>query len=125
MLINNFAPVIAQKCLFEIFNYILSNKSAKNTKNACFYRSTTFCFISLILVYDYVMFKKMSRNALSDIKHEAIAECFSSNKARTARFLNSLKNKSFNMPIHKESLKINVFEAEKFGGEKQACFYHK
>ena len=37
------------------------------------------------------MFKKPSRSALSDIKHEAIAECSRSDKARTASFLNGLK----------------------------------
>ena len=30
------------------------------------------------------------RSALSDIKHEAIAECFGSDKARTASFVNVL-----------------------------------
>ena len=43
------------------------------------------------------------------MKHEAIAECFGSDKPRTARFLNSLKNKPLNTLIREESLKINVF----------------
>ena len=51
----------------------------------------------------------MSRSALSDIKYEAIAECFRPDKARIARFLNGLKNKPLNTLISEESLKINVF----------------
>ena len=57
----------------------------------------------------YQMFKKTTRSALSDLKHEAIAECFKSDKARTASFLNGLKNKSLNTLIRKEISKINVF----------------
>ena len=39
-------------------------------------------------------------------------------KARTASFLNSLKNKPLNTLIREESLKIYVFEAEEVGTEK-------
>ena len=35
---------------------------------------------------------KRSRSALSDMKHEAIAECFGSDKVRTASFVNVLQN---------------------------------
>ena len=51
----------------------------------------------------------MTRSALSDIKHDAIAERFKSVKARTASFLNGLKSKPLHTLIGKESLKINVF----------------
>ena len=43
---------------------------------------------------------------LSDIKHEAIAESFRSDKAPTASVLNDLKNKALNTLIREESLKI-------------------
>ena len=59
--------------------------------------------------------QKTSRSALSDTKYKAKAKCFRSDKARTVRFLNGLRNKPLNMPIHEESLKINVFKGEKFG----------
>ena len=51
---------------------------------------------------------KTNRSALLDIKHEAIAECFKSDKARTASFLNGLKNKPLITLIREESLKIKL-----------------
>ena len=51
---------------------------------------------------------KTSRSVLSDIKHEAIAGCFWSNKASAASFLELHKNR-LNTLICLESLKINVF----------------
>ena len=50
----------------------------------------------------------MSRNALSDLKHEATAECSRSDEARTVSFLNDLKNEPFNKLICGGSLKINL-----------------
>ena len=50
----------------------------------------------------------MSRSALSDSKYEVTAECFRSNKARTASFLNRFKNEALNTLIREERLKINV-----------------
>ena len=46
--------------------------------------------------------------ARSDLKHDAIAERFRSDKTRTVSFLKGLKNKPLTL-IHKESLKINIF----------------
>ena len=43
------------------------------------------------------------------MKPEAIAECFRSDKVRTASFLNGLKIKPLNTLIREESLKSNVF----------------
>ena len=40
--------------------------------------------------------------------HDEMAECFRSDEAHTASFLNGLKDKPFNTLIHEESLKINV-----------------
>ena len=57
----------------------------------------------------YVMFNKRAGVLYRDIKHEEIAECFRSHKARIASFLNGLKNKPLNTLIREESLKINVF----------------
>ena len=36
----------------------------------------------------------------------------------SVKVLNRVKNQPLNMPIHKEILKINVFKAKKYGGEK-------
>ena len=55
------------------------------------------------------MFKKLAVRALSDIKHEAEAECFGSDKARTVSFLNGLKNETFYTLIPYVSLAISVF----------------
>ena len=54
--------------------------------------------------------------------HRWKPECFRSDKARTARFLNDLKNEPLYTQIHEESLKINVSWAAKIW-EKYACFY--
>ena len=43
-----------------------------------------------------------------DLKHEAIAKCFRSDKACTASFLNVLQNPSLNTLIHEKSLEIYV-----------------
>ena len=64
------------------------------------------------------MFKNRAGVLYRDLKHEAIAECFRSDKARTARFFNGSNNKPLNTPIREESVKIDVSEGEKFGGEK-------
>ena len=53
----------------------------------------------------YVMFKKRSRGAISDLKHELLAKCYRFGKACTASFSNGFKNEF----LHEESLKINVF----------------
>ena len=41
-----------------------------------------------------------------DLKHEAIAECFRPDKARTASFLNALRNSTPITLIREESLEI-------------------
>ena len=51
---------------------------------------------------------KNKQECFSDLKHEAIAECFRSYRARTASFLNDFKHESINMLIREESLKITV-----------------
>ena len=58
----------------------------------------------------YVMFENLAGVLYRDSKHEAIAECYISDKARTARFFEQLKkHKPLNTLIRKETLKINVF----------------
>ena len=57
--------------------------------------------------------EKPSRSALSDLKHEAITECFRLHKARTTSFLNDFRNEPFYTMIREESLKINAFQAAK------------
>ena len=74
------------------------------------------------MIIVFVMFK--NRAGVLYRKHEAIAGSFRSDKAHTASFFEWLKKQTLNTSILEESLKINVFEAEKFGGEKEACFYH-
>ena len=65
----------------------------------------------------YVMFKKRAAVLLSDIKHEAEAECFGSDKARTASFSNGLKIETFYMLIPYVTLVISVFWGEKYWGK--------
>ena len=67
---------------------------------------------------NYAMFKKRAGVLYRDLKHNAIAECFRSDKARTASFFNGLKNKSLHTLIREESLKIYVSKAQEIGREK-------
>ena len=67
---------------------------------------------------------KTSRSALSNLKHEAIVECFRSDKAHTANFFSDLRNKPPNMLICFESLEINVFYAAKIWGKSKRVLSH-
>ena len=60
-------------------------------------------------LYNVVIFKNRAGVLYRDLKHEAIAECFTSDKARTRSFLNVLYNSSLNTLIRQESLEIYVF----------------
>ena len=52
----------------------------------------------------YVIFKNRAGVLYQDLKHEAIAECFTPDKARTAGFLNVLLNLPLNTLIREGSL---------------------
>ena len=97
--------------LFSFFLFIL-RLCAFIFQNACF--RTEVCSISwlnLSLAHGFNLLSNTwntSRNTLSGFKHEAIAEYFRSNKARTASFLNDFKNEPLTTLIRGESLKINV-----------------
>ena len=63
----------------------------------------TFYIIMISTIY------KTSRSALSDANHEAIAECFGSDKARTASFVNVSEDESLYTRNPYESVTIYAF----------------
>jgi hypothetical protein len=74
----------------------------------------THILLKLLIAYFQEGFQEeILKKTGSDIKHEATAECFISDKARIASVLNSLKNEPPYEFIGEVILKINVAYAEK------------
>ena len=53
-----------------------------------------------------VIIKNTSRNTLSDLKHEVIAKCSGSDKARTICLLNDFKHEPLNTLTREDSLTV-------------------